>query len=177
MICCIKLKTRFHCSYCAFKSANLALVAAWPLQIRLMERGGRDQFSQTKCGFSVVAEHCRAKRNNLLPWRLSTTQLTQGYKSQLRSWLMLKNFIAVIVQFYPETEGKHLSPFCLCYSCYGRQRSLDHQRGDPILLTMMNFLCMNTPLLQGTSLSAFSLSLEKFLIVTKLASKLKHLKQ
>lgn len=133
--------------FCAFKSANLALVAAWLLQIRLMEKGGRHQLSQTRCGFRVVTTYYR---NNLAPWSLSTTQLTQGYKTHLRNWQMLKNFTAVIV---PLNRVKTSFPLCLhllFYSSYGRQRPLDHCIGELTLLTTETFGSMNTPVPNGT---------------------------
>lgn len=100
MICCIKLKTWFHCGYSASKSANLVLAAAWPLHIRLMEKGGRDLLSQTRCGLCALC-CCRAQHTGISqdafynsaqgPWQqpqLSQTH-TQRWNLAPCSWHLL----------------------------------------------------------------------------------------
>lgn len=92
MICCIKLKTWFHCGYSASKSANLVLAAAWPLHIRLAEKGG------ICCLWPNV--------DSVTVWLQSTAHRNNpGCILQLSS----RTLAAATIQPYPQTERKPLS--------------------------------------------------------------------
>lgn len=132
------LKMWFHCGYSASKSANLALAPAWSLHIRLMEKGGRDLLSQTKCGLCVLCG-CRAQH----------TETTQDgfYSSAQGPWQQ------------PQLRHTHkqrgnLTPcsWHLLTSHSSCRRSFSHGVQDLTLLAMEISVDMNTSILSGTGL-------------------------
>lgn len=178
MICCIKPKTWFHNGYKAFRSANLVLVAAWLLRIPLPdEEEGisctRQNMDAVPC---VAAERCIANATTQEAFYNPAHTGLHNPSEKVANAQELGSSYSTDIQTYKQNEN--LSPWFWCLlTFYSTEDESPLVTGCKTrLFSPWRFLYAwiqqyQFELVWQGSLGAFSLSLEKFLIVIKLVPK------